>query len=96
VAREVERLHAAGALQNLEIANVGILDAAAVDDMYSTMVRMFAARQNRYKVLAYRLWTFFAGDCVWRRVFGSDASAGSMRGPMEARSGREAASAGRR
>jgi asparagine synthase (glutamine-hydrolysing) len=94
VAREVERLHAAGALQNLEIAAAGILDAAAVDDMYSSMVRMASARQNRYKVLAYRLWTFFAGDCVWRRVFGSDAPAGSMRAPMEACSGREAASTG--
>ena len=40
------------------------------------MVRLFAGGQNRYKVLAYRLWTFFAGECVWRGVFGRDARAG--------------------
>jgi hypothetical protein len=39
------------------------------------MVRMFDNGQNRYKVLAYRLWTFLTGDCVWRGLFGRDARA---------------------
>ncbi len=40
----------------------GILDRAAVDGMYREMVRLFAGGQDRYKVLALRLWTLFG----WR------------------------------
>jgi asparagine synthase (glutamine-hydrolysing) len=72
---QVERLHRAGALKNLELVDARILDRAAVDWMYQEMVRLFAGGQMGYKVLAYRLSTFLGGDCVWRGLFGRDARA---------------------
>ncbi len=72
---QVERAYSAGTLQNLELVDAGMLDRAAVDGMYREMVRLFDNGQNRYKVLAYRLWTFLTGDCVWRTLFGRDARA---------------------
>jgi asparagine synthetase B (glutamine-hydrolysing) len=69
----VERSYRAGTLENLELVDAGMLERADVDGMYREMVRLFDNGQNRYKVLAYRLWTFLTGDCVWRRLFGRDA-----------------------
>jgi len=94
VLAQVERLHACGALASMALAEAGILDAAALNAMYREMVWMFAAGQNRYKVLAYRLWTLFTGDCVWRTAFGQDARARSMSAPTEVSSGSQTASAG--
>jgi asparagine synthase (glutamine-hydrolysing) len=70
---EVERLYGNGMLRHLALVEAGVLDRAAVDVMYHEMVRLFVCGQNRYKVLAYRLWTFFTCDCVWRTLFGPDA-----------------------
>jgi asparagine synthase (glutamine-hydrolysing) len=70
---QVERAHRLGTLENLELVDAGMLERAAVDGMYRDMVRLFDNGQNRYKVLAHRLWTFLAGDCVWRSLFGRDA-----------------------
>ena len=92
---EVERLYKDGTLRNLELAEAGMLDGAAVDGMYREMVRMFASGQNRYKVLAYRLWTFFICDCVWRMVFGRDARGLSLSSGTEVCSGTGTASARR-
>jgi asparagine synthase (glutamine-hydrolysing) len=86
---QVTRLHGEGALGRMELAEAGILDAAAVDGMHRDMVRLFAGGQPRYKVLAYRLWTLFAGECVWRMVFGAAARATSTGMEREGFSGAE-------
>ncbi len=82
---ELERLHQQGAFARMELADAGVLDGAAVGSMYREMVRLFADGQVRYKVLACRLWTFFAGECAWRTLFGRTA-----RLPRGGFSGREA------
>jgi asparagine synthase (glutamine-hydrolysing) len=92
---QLERLQGDGTLRKMELAEAGILDMAAIDRMYREMVHMFATGQNRYKVLAYRLWTFFVGDCVWRAVFGRDAGAGIVGSVTEACSGTKTAAGGR-
>ena len=81
---ELERMHHQGAFARMELADAGVLDGAAVGSMYQEMVRLFADGQVRYKVLAYRLWTFFAGECAWRTLFGRKA-----RSPRGGFSGRE-------
>jgi asparagine synthase (glutamine-hydrolysing) len=86
---QVGRLHAEGALARMELADAGILDTAAVDGMYRDMVRLFAGGRARYKVLAYRLWTLFAGECVWRTVFGRQARVVSANVEREGVSGAE-------
>jgi asparagine synthase (glutamine-hydrolysing) len=85
---ELERLHGQGALTAMELAEAGILDAAAVGSMYQEMVRLFADGQVRYKILAYRLWTFLAGECAWRTLFGRKAR--SPRGGFIGRETKEA------
>ena len=90
---QLQRLHGEGVLTRLELVDAGILDGAAVDGVYREMVRMFAAGQDRYKVMAYRLWTLCTGDYVWRGVFGRDARAGSASSRTEACSGTETANA---
>ena len=90
---QLERLHGEGELTRLALVEAGILDGDAVEAMYREMVQMFAAGENRYKVLAYRLWTFFTGDCVWRGVFGRDARAVSVSSATEGCSGTETANA---
>jgi asparagine synthase (glutamine-hydrolysing) len=90
---EVERLYKDGSLSRLELAAAGVLDRDAVDGMYREMVRSFANGQNHYKVLAYRLWTFFTCDCVWRTLFGRDAGSLSLSSRREVSSGERTASA---
>jgi asparagine synthase (glutamine-hydrolysing) len=90
---EVERLHREGTLSGLELTEAGMLDGVAVDAMFHEMVRSFASGQNRYKVLAYRLWTFFICDCVWRTLFGRDARSPSLSSRTEVFSGERTASA---
>ena len=70
---ELGRMHAQGAFTRMELAEAGVLDEAAVASQYQEMLRLFADGQDRYKVLAYRLWTFFAGECAWRALFGRQA-----------------------
>ena len=91
---QVERQYRAGTLTNLELFDARILDRSAVDGMYREMVRLFAGGQNRYKVQAFRLWTFLAGDCVWRGLFGRDARAASVSSRTEVCSGTETAGTG--
>lgn len=93
VLAEVERLHRDGVLRELELTAAGMLDRNAVDRMYHEMGRLFASGQNRYKVLAYRLWTFFTCDCVWRTLFGRDARSVSLSSRTEVSSGERTASA---
>jgi len=88
---QVERQYRAGTLTNLELFEARILDRSAVDGMYREMVRLFTGGQNRYKVLAFRLWTFLAGDCVWRGLFGRDARAALVSSRTEVCSGTETA-----
>jgi hypothetical protein len=73
--REIRRMHDQGAFRHMELAEAGILDGPAVAALYEELLRLFAGRQDRYKVLAYRLWTLFAGECVWRTLFGRRACA---------------------
>ena len=67
---ELERMHGQGAFRGMELVEAGVLDQAAIESQFQDMTRLFASGQDRYKVLAYQLWTFFAGECVWRTLFG--------------------------
>ena len=67
---EITRMHEQGAFTRMELAEAGVLDEDAVGSLYGEMGRLYAGGQDRYKVLAYRLWTFFAGECMWRALFG--------------------------
>ncbi len=62
--RELQRLHEG----SLTTIGAGRAPASSTGPWstgaYREMVRMFAAGQDRYKVMAYRLWTLCTGDCV--------------------------------
>ena len=91
---EIRRMHDQGAFRRMELVEAGVLDGEAVGALYEELVRLFAARQDRYKVLAYRLWTLFAGECVWRTLFGRRAHTLSTHSGREGFSGRETPRAG--
>jgi asparagine synthase (glutamine-hydrolysing) len=86
---ELQRLNGEGAFARMDLCDAGILDAPAVQSMYEEMQRSFAAGQDRYKVLAYRLWTFAAGECVWRTRFGRHAQPVPLSAGREGISGAE-------
>jgi len=90
---ELRRMHGQGAFTRMELAEAGVLDQAAVESQFRDMTRLYAAGQDRYKVLAYQLWTFFAGECVWRTMFGRRGLARANRG-REGFSGAETQRAG--
>ena len=73
----------------IELVEAGVLDGEAVRALYEELVRLFATRQDRYKVLAYRLWTLFAGECAWRTLFGRRARTLMTDSGREGFSGRE-------
>jgi asparagine synthase (glutamine-hydrolysing) len=93
VYRQLIRLQDEGALSRMELADAGILDAAAVGAMSREMRDAFAAGQDRYKVLAYRLWTFVAVECVWRALFGRSGRLAPSNAEREEFRGAEAAEA---
>ena len=66
---EVERAVVQNGFQDMGLVHAGIIDAAAVGSMYRDMIRLFAEGEPHYKFLAYRLWTIFVGECVWRTSF---------------------------
>jgi asparagine synthase (glutamine-hydrolysing) len=86
---EIRRMHDQGAFRQMELVEAGVLDGEAVRALYEELVRLFATRHDRYKVLAYRLWTLFAGECVWRTLFGRRARTVMMDSEREGFSGRE-------
>ena len=75
---EVERAVVQNGFQDMGLVHAGIIDAAAVGSMYRDMIRLFAEGEPHYKFLAYRLWTIFVGECVWRTSFDQ-----SIRPPVE-------------
>jgi asparagine synthase (glutamine-hydrolysing) len=91
---EIRRMHDQGAFRRMELVEAGVLDGEAVGALYEELVRLFAARQDRYKVLAYRLWTLFAGECVWRTLFGRRARTLVTHSGRDVFSGRETPRAG--
>jgi asparagine synthase (glutamine-hydrolysing) len=67
---ELTRMHEQGAFTRMELVEAGVLDQAAIASQFGEMRQLFADGKDRYKVLAYSLWAFFAGECVWRTLFG--------------------------
>jgi Asp-tRNA(Asn)/Glu-tRNA(Gln) amidotransferase A subunit family amidase len=91
---EIRSMHDQGAFRQMELVEAGVLDGEAVRTLYLEMVRLSAAGQDRYKVLAYRLWTLFAGECMWRSLFGRRALTQLTHSGREGFSGRETPRAG--
>jgi len=70
---ELKSVHESGLFESMELVDAGVLERAAVSEMYREMLGLFAAADARYKMLADQLWTIFLGECVWRALFGRNA-----------------------
>jgi asparagine synthase (glutamine-hydrolysing) len=90
---ELGRVRDQGAFTRMGLAEAGVLDESAVASMLRDMERLFAERSEHYKILAYRLWTLFAGECVWQSLFGRDARSTPSRSGVEIGSGTETSTA---
>jgi asparagine synthase (glutamine-hydrolysing) len=77
---ELSRLHVTNAFGAMQLADEGIIDRAAVDDMHREMMNLFAAADPAYKIVANELWTIALGECIWRGVFGLCAALPAHRG----------------
>jgi asparagine synthase (glutamine-hydrolysing) len=66
---ELGRLHDAGAFDDLQLAEAGVVDAGQVEPMFRLMNRMFSQHDRHYEVQASHLWLLFIAESAWRALF---------------------------
>ena len=67
---ELVHLHDAGAFAHLQLASIGMVDAAEVEPMYRAMCGLFARGDRHYVINASQLWLLFCAEAAWRALFG--------------------------
>jgi asparagine synthase (glutamine-hydrolysing) len=66
---ELRRLHRAGTLDPVRLADAGIADAMVVAPMFRRMCARRAVADRRWEIDASQLWMLFCAESAWRALF---------------------------